>query len=104
MRKLKRIELKPEVFTALHYAAGLFALSCAFYYFFSDALPYGDLFRFGSNRTKATICAFFFIAAYMLLSTARQYGHLKQKAIGYACLASGFFTLWLIFEGSSIDA
>jgi hypothetical protein len=97
-------EVKQGAIIALHFAAGLFALSWALYYLLSDALPFSDVVRIGSNRTKATICAFFFIAAYMLLSSAGRYGRHKQKAIGYFCIALGFATVWLVFEGSSIDA
>jgi hypothetical protein len=94
---------RQAIIVVLHYAAGLISLWCAVYFLVSDALPYDELFRFGRNRSKGTICGFFFIAAYMLLSSARQYGHLKQKAIGYSCIALGFATVWLIFVGSSIE-
>ena len=95
-------ELKQAVFISLHYAAGLLALGIALFYLLSDTLPSVDGIHFGTFRVRAPVCAFFLIAAYLLLSSARQLGFLVQKVVGYACIALGFVAAWFILGGSSI--
>lgn len=94
--------LKQDIFVVLHYLSGLFALGSAYFYLTSDALPYTGVALAGANRPKAMICGFFLCAAYLLVSSAQRHDRQKQKVLGYACIGTGFATVWLIFEGSSI--
>ena len=95
-------ELKHAVFISLHYVAGLLALGLALFYLLSDALPDIDAMLLGSLRVQAPICILLFVAAYLLLSSAREFGSGMRRVTGYTFVALGFVTVWLTLGGSSI--
>lgn len=91
--------LRVHVASLVHILAGLVALVSALYFLLSEKLSFGAEPGFIGQRPRIVVCAFFVLAAWLLITGVRRGDYLARRIVGYASMVLGFFTVWLIFEG-----